>query len=168
MARQIDYRSTSQFAADEVYATMVDPDYLRARLAELGGRDAALLEHHADAEGARYRLRHGLDARDLPPVVRTVLPGGIVVERAERWTRQGPGRYAGEVQVTIQAAPASAKGGMRLRDQDGGGSELQVRAEATVKVPIIGGKIEAVVAEQVENLLGMESEFTIRWLEKSR
>jgi Protein of unknown function (DUF2505). len=168
MARQIDYRSTSEYPADEVYATMVDPDYLRARLEQIGGKGAALLEHHADAEGAKYRLRHGLDAKHLPSVVRSVLPGDLVIERVESWTQQSAGRYAGEVEVIIRGTPASAVGGMRLRDTDGTASELLVRADVTVRVPLIGGKIEAVVAEQVQNLLKAETAFTRTWLSKDR
>lgn len=183
MVSQIDYRSTSRYAADEVYATMVDPDFLRARLAEIGGPGADLLEHHVDADGARYRLRHGLDAKDLPAVVRSVLPGDVVIERSERWTRRGAGHYAGEVEVAIPGTPASAVGGMRLRDTDGaqsdgvqrGGaqsedqqSELHIRADVTVRVLLIGGRIEEVVAEQVQNLLAAESQFTVRWLAKGR
>ena len=81
MSRQFDYRSTWPYPADEVYAAMVDPDYLRARLARIGGPGAALLEHHVDPDGVHYRLRHGLDPKDMPAVIRTVLPGDITIER---------------------------------------------------------------------------------------
>jgi hypothetical protein len=53
---------------------------------------------------------------------------------------------------------------MRLRDLDPSQSELVVRTDVTVKVPIIGGKIESVVAEQVKELLRIETEFTLEWL----
>jgi hypothetical protein len=164
MSRQIDFRSVSAYPADEVYATMVDPDYLRARLERIGGPGADLLEHSADVQGARYRLRLGLDAKDLPSVVRTVMAGDLTIERNERWTRQDSGRYLGDVEVTIQGAPATAAGGMRLRDLPAGGSELDVRADVRVSVPLIGGKIEGVVGEQVQRLLAAETAFTEEWL----
>jgi hypothetical protein len=164
MSRQIDFRSVSPHPADEVYATMVDPDYLRARLERIGGPGANLLEHSADVQGARYRLRLGLDANDLPSVVRSVLPGNLTIERNERWTRQDSGRYLGDVDVTIPGAPASATGGMRLRDLPEGGSELNVRADVRVSVPLIGAKIEGVVGEQVQRLLTAETAFTDEWL----
>ena len=167
MTRQIDYRSTSPHSADEVYATMVDPDFLRARLERLGGPGASLLEHAVDAEGARYRLRHGLDAKDLPSVVRGVLPGDLTIERTERWTRQDH-TYLGDVTVAIPGTPASAAGGMRLRDLPDGGSELSVRADVTVSVPLIGGKIEGVVGEQVQKLLAAETAFAQTRLSEER
>jgi len=164
MPRQIDFRSVSPHPADEVYATMVDPDYLRARLERIGGPGADLLEHSADVEGARYVLRLGLDAKDLPSAVRSVLPGNLTIERNERWTRQDSGRYLGDVEVTIPGAPATATGGMRLRDLPDGGSELNVRADVKVSVPLIGGKIEGIVGEQVQKLLAAETAFTQTWL----
>jgi hypothetical protein len=167
MSRQIDFRSVSPHPADEVYATMVDPDYLRARLERIGGPGADLLEHSADGQGAHYRLRLGLDAKDLPSVVRSVLPGNLTIERNERWTRQDGGRYLGDVDVTIPGAPASATGGMRLRDLPDGGSELNVRADVRVSVPLIGGKIEGVVGDQVQRLLAAETAFTDEWLARN-
>lgn len=171
MARSIDYRSTLRYPADEVYETMSDPDYLRARLDKLGGRGAKLLEHRADAAGARYRLRHGLAAEDLPAMVRNLLPGDVVIERTESLTRDGEGRYSGDVDVVIPGMPASALGTMRLADRDGSrssSSELGVRADVTVKVPLIGSRIEDVVAEQVRNLLAAETAFTLDWMASRR
>lgn len=164
MSRQIDFRSVSPHPADEVYATLVDPTYLRARLERIGGPGASLLEHSADDAGARYLLRLGLHADDLPSVVRTVLPGNITIERDERWARKDGGRYLADVDVRIPGAPASAGGGMRLRDLPDGGSELDVRVDVTVSVPLFGAKIEAVVGDQVHRLLAAEAEFTQAWL----
>lgn len=167
MSRQLEYRSTSRWPAADVYSTMIDTEYLEARLATMGGARAALLEHHADDAGARYRLRHGLDAKDLPSMVRNLVPGDIIIERVESWTPQGSGAYNGRADVEIPGTPASAEGGIRLRDI-ADGSELHVRMAVTVKVPFLGGKIEAVIADQVTQLLAAETAFTVAWLEKQR
>lgn len=167
MASSVDYRSISQHAADVVYAAMVDPAYLQARLIRLGGPGAALEEHAADAQGARYRLRHGLDESQLPSGVRMFLAGDIVVERAESWQRTADGHYDGELTVQIPGTPASAQGWMRLADLDTGGSEYVVHADVQVKVPLIGGKIEATVSEQMISMLEMESAFTTDYVNQS-
>lgn len=163
MSSQFDYRSTSSYPADEVYATMVDPDFLRTRLEQIGGPGAGLLEHRTDLETAGYRLRHGLDAKHLPSMVRNVLPNQFSIERSERWRREGAGHYTGAVDVTIPGAPGSATGVMRLRDTEEG-SVLHIRIEVTIKVPMIGGRIESTVASQVQSLLASESAFTQEWL----
>src|ERR687894_363410 len=60
-------------------------------------------------------------------------------------------------------APASAAGTMTLANAPDG-SLFEVRADVNVRVPLIGGKIEEIVAAQVRRLLEAETAFTIRWL----
>ena len=163
MARSIDYRSTLRFPAEKAFAAMTDRGYLEARLRELGGPGSALLEHEASPDGARYRLRQGVSESDLPPVVGKVVGGNLVIERTETLRRTQDGRYSGDVEVAIPGAPAAANGTMTLAD-DGDGSLFAVNADVTVKVPIFGGKIEEIVAEQVRRLLEAETAFTVRWL----
>ena len=164
MARSVDYRSTLAFPAEKVFATMTDEEYLRARLRELGGPGSDLLEHEAGPDGGRYRLKQGLSEKDLPPIVGKVMQGDLAIQRTETLRRTGQGAYGGDVDVAISGVPASATGTMRLAD-NGAGSDFEVHADVEVKVPLIGGKIEEIVAGQVRRLLEAETAFTVRWLE---
>jgi uncharacterized protein DUF2505 len=163
MARSIDYRSTLAYPAERVFAAITDEEYLQARLREIGGPGSALLDHEATPEAARYELRQGLSEKDLPPIVGKVMNGDLAIVRTETLNRIQPGRYSGDVDVAIPGAPASASGTMALAD-DGDGSLFEVHADVTVRVPLIGGKIEEIVADQVRRLLEAETEFTVRWL----
>jgi hypothetical protein len=163
MARSIDYRSTLAYPAEKVFAAMTNKEYLEARLREIGGPGSALLDHEATPESARYELKQGLAEQDLPPIVGKVMNGDLAIIRTETLNRTQPGRYSGDVDVAIPGAPASASGSMALADE-GAGSLFEVRADVTVKVPLIGGKIEEIVADQVRRLLEAETEFTVRWL----
>jgi hypothetical protein len=165
MARPIDYRSPLPFPAERTARAMGDPDYLRARLEKLGGPGAALLEHTVDGAGVRYRLRQGLEAELLPPVVQSMVGGNLVLERTETIQPDGDG-YRGTVDVHVPRipVPVTAGGTMSLRDAPGG-SEFAVHAEVSVGVPLVGGRIEKVVAEQVGRLMAAETEFLRHWLE---
>ncbi len=167
MPRQIDYRSSSQYAADDVAAVMLDREYLEARLVQLGGPGAAVKEHAADEAGGRYRIRHGVDQAALPSIVSSLVTGNLIIDRTETLRREAPGRWAGEVDVRIPGTPATAAGSLRLEDT-GSGSVLIVRADVTVKIPFLGGKIESVIAEQVQELLVAETAFTLEWLARDR
>jgi hypothetical protein len=164
MSRSIDYRSTSAHPVDAVYAAMIDQNYLNRRLKEIGGRGAEILEYDADESGVRYRLKHGLDEKDLPGVVRSFLKGDIVVERRETWTPARDGSYDGTVEVQLPGLPAGANGTMKLAPT-AEGSSFDVHIETKVNVPIIGGKIEATVGDQIKRLLAMETEFTHAYLD---
>jgi hypothetical protein len=166
MSRQFDYRATPPHPAAAMFAAMVDADCLRARLAALGGRNAALLEHEADADGARFRVRHGLDPSDMPQGVRSFLPSDFVINRLETWRKAGDGRYTGSADVEVPHTPASASGQMGLRDA-GNGSELRISTAVSVRVPLLGGRIESSVGEQILKLLGMETAFTLDWMSQN-
>ena len=62
--------------------------------------------------------------------------------------------------VVIAGTPATAKATMRLGDMDAG-SELTIDVQVTVKVPIVGARVEEAVAEQIRNLLTADTEFTL-------
>ncbi|MGI8797997.1 MAG: DUF2505 domain-containing protein [Pseudonocardia sp.] len=164
MPRPIRYRTRSTHPADALYAAMVNRDQLEARLAELGGKGAELLEHTVGDGSARYRLRHGLAADQLPPVARVFMPDDLVIERTETWRHDGESRYTGDVQVSIPGTPGKVSGSQTLGSSEDGGSELAIDGQVEIPVPFIGGKIEDIVATQVGQLLGAENEFTQRWL----
>lgn len=161
MPSSIDYRSASAHPAQRVYTTMVDKDVLEKRLVQMGGPGAALLEHEPNGEDVKFTLRHGIDQQDLPPMVTKLIPGGdVVIKRTETWSASGNGGYDGVGRVAIVGTPATAKATMRLADIDTG-SELVVNIVVTVKVPIIGAKVEEAVGEQIKRLLEAETGFTL-------
>lgn len=162
MPRSLDYRATSAHPAEKVYAAMVDRDLLEQQLKHLGGPGAAITAYETEAGGVRYTLRHGISAADLPSVVTSFIPGGdLTIDRTEHWRAGGAGRYDGTGSVEVVGTPATARSVMRIVDVDGG-SEVMIRAEVTVQVPLLGSRIEEAVAGQIEKLLAAETEFTLK------
>jgi len=162
MASSLEHRSTFPTPVTTVYPTLVDEAFLTARLREIGGKGAALLDHTRTGDKVAFTLRQGVAADRLPGAVRSILGGDLVVEREERWQPDGE-RYAAVTRVSISGVPGDIRGQSRLGDH-GGGSVLVVRAEVRVNIPLVGGKLEKVVADQVSKLLAAEAEFAEKWL----
>jgi hypothetical protein len=173
MPRPIRYRSRSENPAQRVFETLVQREYLETRLARLGGKNAALLklDTHTEEPGGRtdqaeFTVRQGVGREDLPSVIQKVLSGDLVIERTEVWRRTAPGSYDGTFAATVNGAPGRITGTLRLADlaDIGGGrpgSELVLDGSAQVQIPLVGGKIEAVIAEQVQKLVQRETEFAL-------
>jgi hypothetical protein len=160
VSRSTEFRATSPHTVDEVYAAMTDKGFLEDRLREMGGPGAAVLDYSADADGAAFRVRHGIDEKHLPGVVRSFVGGGgITIERTETWKRAGD-HYDGTVGVDLPGMPAGATGTMVIGPA-AAGTEFVVKVDVTVRVPIFGGKIEETVAEQIVRLLSMETTYTL-------
>ncbi len=162
MATSLEHRSTFPVAAGEVYGTLVDKAFLTERLTDIGGKDATLLAHSRDGDRVTFRMRQGVDASRLPGAVRTIINGDLVVEREERWRPEGD-FYAGATRVTIAGVPGEIQGRSRIAGTDSQGT-LVITAQVKVSIPLIGGKLEKVVAEQVGKLLAAEAEYAEKWL----
>jgi Protein of unknown function (DUF2505) len=162
MASSLEHRSTYPAPATVVYSTLVDEAFLTERLRSIGGKGAALLDHSVTGDRAAFRMRQGVDASRLPGAVRSILNGDLVVEREERWAA-ADGAHTGTSRVTIGGVPGEIRGRSRITDA-GSGSALTISAQVKVSIPLVGGRLEKVVAEQVEKLLATEAEYAEKWL----
>lgn len=160
MARRIEHRTTSTWPVQDVFTALVDESYLRDRLAVLGGTDARLVSYDAADGRTSYQLKQGVSAEHLPSVAKGLLGGDLVIHRAEVWTGAGT---TGTVEVTINGVPGKLDGTLVLADH-AGGSSLTLTGQVKVSIPLMGGKLETMIAEQVAKLLDKENEFTTEWL----
>jgi hypothetical protein len=155
----MEHRARFATPADAVHAAIVDPAFLADRLEALGGANAAVEDRTESAGTVTYRLRQGLAAQHLPPAVRTLLKGDLVVHRTETWRPD----KTGTVQATVAGVPGEINGTMRLSEVDGG-TDWLTSLEVKVSIPLVGGKIEKSIGEQVVKLLANEATFTEKWL----
>ncbi|HEU5469789.1 MAG TPA: DUF2505 domain-containing protein [Actinophytocola sp.] len=159
MPTRFEHRATFSAPPAEVAATLTDRAFLEERQRELGGKGAALLEHAVDGDEVRFRLRQGVDAERLPSMARAIIKGDLMVERAERWGPDGS-----TAQVTLSGVPGGINSRGTLTGRPDGGTELALNAEVRVGLPLVGGKLERVIADEVAKLLAKESEFAGKWL----
>ncbi|QWF79924.1 DUF2505 domain-containing protein [Amycolatopsis sp. CA-230715] len=162
MGSRIEHRAEFPQSVADVYAAQTDADVLRARLERLGGKHAGLPEHEKTEGGARYRLVQGIGAEQLPQAVRTLHKGDLIVHRTQTWTTAGDG-YTGTATAEVDGVPGEIKARTELREE-GGLAVLRTSGEVKVRIPLVGGRLESVIAEQVTKLLQREAEFTAKWL----
>ncbi|SER40214.1 DUF2505 domain-containing protein [Lentzea albida] len=158
MARRIEHHTTSPHSAEKVFGAMTDETYLRDRLAAIGGTNSALISFDKTDERTSYQLKQGVPAEHLPSAVKAALGGDLVIQRTETWAAG-----AGTVEVAVNGVPGRLEGSFTVLD-NGSGSKTTLTGEVKVSIPLLGGKLEKLIAEQVAVLLDKESEFTSEWL----
>lgn len=168
MARRIEHRSTSAWSAKQIYQAMTDVTQLKERLRDLGGSAHELLSHEPTETGFRFHIAQGVPADLLPAVARTAVGGDLHIDRSESWREADDEHFTGEIAAEVAGVPCVITGSRWLRevtDADGKHiSELVTEGEVRVNVPLIGGKLESVVADEVSKLLDAEYRFTTDWL----
>jgi len=142
----------------EVFALFNDPDFISGRLDDTGAPDSEVVTVDSTDNGVKIITRQSIPSSVLPSMVASMIPGDPATERTEDWRVDGDG-YAADFSVVVKGAPASIKGTMTLLP-DGEGSKLVVTGSAAVPIPLFGSKIEAVIAEQIGNLLATEETYT--------
>ncbi|WP_024876473.1 DUF2505 domain-containing protein [Saccharomonospora piscinae] len=162
MATRIEHRATFAHSLDDVFTAQTDERALRARLDRVGGERAELRDHEVTDRGVRYTLVQGIAADKLPSIVRSLRSGDIAVVRTHIWTRSGD-RCTGRVTADVADLPGRITADTDLRPE-GDGCVETTRGEVVVRVPLVGGKIEKFVAEQVTDLLEAETRAARQWL----
>jgi hypothetical protein len=166
MAHRIDHHGRFVSDAAAVYAVLCSQEFLRARLAALGGEQSSLECYDQSGGEVRHHSRHGIPAEVLPPAVRTLSGGSLTVDRRESWRVAG-GEYLGEVGISIPGVPGELGGTQRIVHLEPG-SDLVAQGTISVPVPVLGGKIEESVLGYITELLDAEYEFTRDWLGEGR
>ncbi len=144
---------------ERVHAVMTDPAYLRDKLASVGGPGAELVSHTANGSSLTIVQRQGVPADALPSALRPFVPGDLAIERTEVWT----GPTDGTIDVTITAAPGSVSGTIHVAPE-GDGSLVVIWIDASVPVPLLGGRIERTITDNIEKLGDVEHAFTREWM----
>ncbi|MGH3469311.1 MAG: DUF2505 domain-containing protein, partial [Thermocrispum sp.] len=114
-----------------------------------------------------YRLRQSVAADKLPGVVRKIHSGDLIVNREQKWRPQPDGTVAGTGTAQVSGVPGSITVDTTLTPHSDG-TKLQVRGQVKVSIPLIGGKIEESIAEQVVRLLRHEDAFVAQQLDGGR
>jgi len=146
-----------------------------APLAEVGGMlmDAAFREQVCDAQGAiRRTVTVGPDGGGMKVVIDSVqlaqgIPGfakkfvgdEIQLVQTERWTDMENGR----VEVVIPGKPGQMTGTITLRESGGTTTET-VDMDIRVNIPLVGGKIESLIADLLRKALKAENSVGRRYL----
>ncbi|TVT22368.1 DUF2505 domain-containing protein [Amycolatopsis rhizosphaerae] len=162
MASRIEHRAEFVYGVTEVFAAQSSEPAVRARLSEIGGDHAALLDYSAAPDSVRFHLRQGVGADKLPSVVRALHHGDLFVDRHESWTIS-EGRYSGIAKATVSGLPGEITARTELLSR-GEGTLLEITGEVKIRIPLVGGKLEGFVAEQVTHLLAREAEYSAQWL----
>ena len=139
--------------------------YWLERLADSGADDYSLDSMTVNGEGIDVVTTQTLRADRLPGVVTQFHRGDLSFVREETWTPVSDGQATATVKGAITGAPATLSGTAVLAPaKSGAGSRLEFKATVQVNVPLVGGKIENFIGNQLVELLIAEQRFTTVWI----
>ena len=146
----------------EVFAMLADPAFREAACA---AQEVISAEVTLESEGNGFTLTIAQEQRtdDLPSFARTFAGDSTRAIQREHWEDS----TGGTLQIEAPGKPSQVKGTITLRPEGSQTREI-VELDLRVKVPLIGGKLEKLLAEKITAGMDAEHEVGGRWLAGER
>jgi uncharacterized protein YndB with AHSA1/START domain len=146
----------------DVFEMLADPAFREAACA---AQDVISAEVQVVREGNGFRLTIDQEQKtdDLPGFARTFAGDSTRAIQREEWADS----TGGTLRIDAPGKPSEVKGTITLRPEGSGTVEI-VELELRIKVPLIGGKLEKLLAERVAAGMDAEHGVGVPWLAGSR
>lgn len=144
---------------DEVYAMLTDPGFRTRATHALGSTSCETTV----ADGV-VTIRFTLPVDGLPGFARKIVGPRLSAVQKETWD---PRTHTADFAFSSPGMPAGITGTRRLVAEDGGTLDT-FSGEAVAKFPLIGGKIEKLMADRLADGWNNEQGVGAAWLEGER
>ena len=145
--RELEISFDHRGSAETLYGRLTDPVFLKAQALAVGALKAEVIESGIAAAGPRTVVRQSVEA-DVPRALSRVLPSTIETTEYNEWSADGAGTYRSTWKVDLSGVPVSLKGRTTISAVNSG-STFRLTVEVKASVPLIGGKIESLIVENI-------------------
>lgn len=133
--------------ADAVLKMYSDRAFFERKYKEIGAWDIAVLEHEKSEKKFRIKCRFTVkNDAPLPEFAKKFLGESTVITQSDTWDLKA---MTGRIETEIKGAPVKVSAEMTLKN-GGSGSVNEMRWNVSCGIPLIGGKLESVVADDVK------------------
>ena len=156
---------THQFSLPpaEVFDALTTPEYLAARQKKFGGVGEPVIAE--DASSVVVTTKRQLPLDKIPGAFRGFVGDGQITQ-IDRWNgAEAPeaSPTSGTWSATVGTAPATI-GGTHQLDAVDGGTQYTIGIDVSIKIPLVGGKLESQVSGYLEYLIGKELDYLDQWI----
>lgn len=143
---------------DRVFEMLADPAF-REKVSEALDVVSATIAVERTGEGFVFTNDHVQRTTDLPAIARKITGDTTRVIQVEEW----PDPHGGSLEVDSPGKPSRISGTIALVPEGEGTSEV-VELDLEVKVPLVGGKLEGLLAKEIRRAMVVEQQVGAAWL----
>lgn len=148
--------------AEAVIRMFTDRDYFVRKYEELGFSNVEVLDHSQDGDDFSITCRYEAPSdAPIPGFAKKFMGETNVVTQTDEWNAAS---MTGRLTAEIEGLPAKVGAAMRLTD-DGDGSVNTLDWTISCGIPLVGGKIEKLVAEDIRSKSSTDQAKTAEILE---
>jgi uncharacterized protein YndB with AHSA1/START domain len=160
----MDFRTELAYAAspDEVFAMLSDPAF-REQVAEAQEVVSVDVRLTPTDDGFTLINDQVQNTEDLPAIAKKIAGDTTQAVITEEWSS----RTSGSISITAPGKPTAASGTITLAP-DGDGTVEIVELDVKVKVPLVGGRLEKLMADNIESGFRVEHTVGRAWLQDKK
>lgn len=150
----------------DVADLFADPAFVDHKIAASGATNASK-DITGDPAGAfTVTTTRTMPADLVPAQYRKFVSGGVTLTLTEAWRAPSPdGTRQGDLTLKIAGLPASAHGTCTLKPVRADASRLTYDGDVKVSIPLFGGKIEQAAVRAVGQVVQVERDIAVEWLQ---
>lgn len=156
MGKRFSSSFDSPVPVEQLYGVLTAPGWAATKSARLGDDSSVVRRDVGEGAAVTMVVSRRLPG-GVPGFLQRFLPSDQRVTTSDVWGPLVEGVRRGTWSADIAGAPATLGGAMRIEPVEGG-SRYTIEGEVKVSVPLIGGKAESFIAEQVGKLAEAEAE----------
>ncbi|WP_418059748.1 DUF2505 domain-containing protein [Pimelobacter simplex] len=149
-------------APDEVFAMLADPAF-REKVAAAQQVVSVAVTATPAGTGVHLVIDQVQNTAGLPAIAKKIAGDTTQAVVREEWS----GPASGTIEITAPGKPTRAAGTVTLV-ADGASTKHVVDLEVTVKVPLVGGKLEKLMTDNIDAGLTVEHSVGVAWLKGDR
>ena len=154
MGTKLTKKLTYDATAEAVAAMLDDPEFREEVLER-----QRVVRGSVTIDGDVVTIEQVRSADDIPSFAQKFVGDEILIVQTENWTSP----TSADVRLTIPGKPGEAVGTLELVESGGTTTEV-VDLDLTVKIPLVGGKIEQLIAGIFSAALDVEQKAGREWL----
>jgi hypothetical protein len=151
MSKRLKHDLTYDAPMSEVAEMLADTSF-REEVCDFQGVKHAMVSIDSDDNGMEVTIDQVQAAQGIPSFARKFVGDEINIVQQESWSSP----TEGDITVTIPGKPGEMKGTARLVESDGVTTET-VDLTVKVNIPLVGGKIEGLIADLLLKALKAEN-----------
>lgn len=124
-----------------------DKAFFERKYKEIGAWDVQVLEH--EKSDKKFRIKCAFKVKNdapIPDFAKKFLGDSMSVVQTDSWDL---GAMTGRIETEVKGTPVKMSAEMKLKDA-GAGSVNEMKWNVTCGIPLIGGKLESIVADDVK------------------
>jgi Protein of unknown function (DUF2505) len=143
---------------EQVHEMLATPAF-REQVCESQGYVRHTVQIERDGQGMTVTIDQIQEATGIPGFAKKFVGDEINIVQAEDWTSP----EKGNIHVTIPGKPGEMSGTALLTEDPEGTTET-VNLTVKVNIPLVGGRIEGLIADLLSKALRAEHKVGVRWL----